>query len=88
MLLPRRLLSSASKASASDRGTGNGLAGLRSVASAGQFVDAVGNAWIPNQLGTDANGRYSVPPLFTPVSKAGPASGANFKIDNATALNL
>jgi hypothetical protein len=68
--------------------TGNGLAGLRSVAATGQFVDAVGNTWIPNQQGADANGRYSVPPLFAPVPKAGAASGANFRIDNATALNL
>ena len=68
--------------------TGNGLAGLRSVAATGQSVDAVGNTWIPNQQGADANGRYSLPPTFTPVPNTGPASGVNFKIDNATALNL
>ena len=68
--------------------TGNGLAGLRSAAATGQFIDAVGNTWIANQQGSDANGRYSTPPLYTPVPKAGPASGINFKIDNATALNL
>ena len=68
--------------------TGNGLAGLRSVAATGQSVNAVGNTWIPNQQGADANGRYSLPPTFTPVPKTGPASGVNFKIDNATALNL
>ena len=68
--------------------TGNGLAGLRSAAATGQFIDAVGNTWIANQQGADANGRYSTPPLYTPVPKAGPASGINFKIDNATALNL
>ena len=68
--------------------TGNGLAGLRSVATAGQFVDAVGNTWIPGQQGADANGRYSVPPSFTPVPKTGPAGGVNFKIDSASTLNL
>ena len=68
--------------------TGNGLAGVRSAAATGQFIDAVGNTWIANQQGSDANGRYSTPPLYTPVPKAGPASGINFKIDNATALNL
>ena len=68
--------------------TGNGLAGVRSAAASGQFVDAVGNTWIANQQGADANGRYSTPPLYTPVPKTGPASGINFKIDNATALNL
>ena len=68
--------------------TGNGLAGVRSAAATGQFIDAVGNTWIANQQGADANGRYSTPPLYTPVPKAGPASGINFKIDNATALNL
>ena len=68
--------------------TGNGLAGLRSAAATGQFVDAVGNTWIASQQGADANGRYSTPPLYTPVPKVGPASGMNFKIDNPTALNL
>ena len=68
--------------------SGNGLAGLRSAAATGQFVDAVGNTWIANQQGADANGRYSTPPLYTPVPKTGPVSGTNFKIDNATALNL
>lgn len=68
--------------------TGNGLAGVRSAAATGQFVDAVGNTWIANQQGADANGRYSTPPLYTPVPKTGPVSGTNFKIDNATALNL
>lgn len=68
--------------------TGNGLAGLHSVAAPGQIVDAVGNTWIPNQQGADANGRYSVPPTFTAVPKTGPAAGMNFKIDNATTLNL
>ena len=68
--------------------TGNALAGLRSVAAAGDSVNAVGNTWIANQQGADANGRYSLPPTFTPVPKAGVANGANFKIDNATALNL
>ena len=68
--------------------TGNGLAGPRSAAATGQFVDAVGNIWIASQQGADANGRYSTPPLYTSVLKVGPASGTNFKIDNATALNL
>jgi len=68
--------------------TGNGLAGLRSVATAGQFDGAVGNAWIPNQQGADASGHYSVSPGFTPVPKTGPASGVNYKLDNARALNL
>ena len=68
--------------------SGNALAGLRSVAATGQFVDAVGNTWVANKQGADANGHYSVSPLFAPVPKAGPASGLNFKIDNATALNL
>jgi len=68
--------------------TGNGLAGLRSVAAAGDSVNAVGNTWIPNQQGADANGRYSLPPTFVPVPKTGPASGVNFKIDNATTVNL
>ena len=68
--------------------TGNGLAGVRSAAATGQFIDAVGNTWTANQQGADANGRYSTPPLYTPVPKTGPVSGTNFKIDNATALNL
>ena len=68
--------------------SGNALAGLRSVAATGQFVDAVGNTWVANKQGADANGHYSVSPLFAPVPKTGPASGLNFKIDNATALNL
>ena len=68
--------------------TGNGLAGVRSAAATGQFIDAVGNTWIANQQGADANGRYSTPPLYTPVPKTGPVNGTNFKIDNATALNL
>ena len=67
---------------------GNALAGLRSAAATGQFVDAVGNGWVANQQGADANGHYSAAPLYAPVPKAGPASGLNFKIDNATTLNL
>jgi len=67
--------------------TGSAI-GLRSWLNAGQTVNAVGNTWIANQQGADANGRYSLPPTFTPVPKIGPASGVNFKIDNATALNL
>jgi hypothetical protein len=68
--------------------TGNALAGLRSMAATGQFVDAVGNTWLANQQGADANGHYSIAPLYAPVPKVGPASGLNFKIDNATAVNL
>ena len=68
--------------------TGNSMAGLRSVAATGDSVNAVGNTWIANQQGADANGRYSLPPTFTPVPKGGVANGANFKIDNATVLNL
>jgi len=68
--------------------TGTGLTGLRDIVDPGQFVDAVGNTWKPNQQGANANGYYSVPPLFAPVPQMGPASGTNFIISGTTTLNL
>ncbi len=69
--------------------TGNAATGLHIVFTPGQTViDAVGNTWIANQQGADANGRYSLPPAFVPVPKAGPATGLNFKLENAGTLNL
>ena len=68
--------------------TGTGLTGLRDFVDPGQFVDAVGNTWKPNQQGANANGYYSVPPLFAPVPQMGPASGTNFIISGTTTLNL
>ena len=42
----------------------------------------------PSVQGADANGRYSLPPTFTPVPKVGPTNGANYQIYNASTLNL
>ena len=70
--------------------TGNGTTALHIDAFGGQAtVNAVGNTWTASQQGTDGNGRYSVPPSFTPVPKTGPAGGVNFTIENAVStLNL
>ncbi|MEO8835942.1 MAG: right-handed parallel beta-helix repeat-containing protein [Caldimonas sp.] len=69
--------------------TGNASTGLHIVFTPGQTViDAVGNTWAANQQGADANGRYSLPPAFLPVPKAGPTGGLNFKLDTAGTLNL
>jgi hypothetical protein len=68
--------------------TGNAGPQINSVAAAGQTVNAVGNTWTPNVQGADANGRYSLPPAFAPVPKAGPTTGANYQIYNASTLNL
>ena len=68
--------------------TGNTGPQLNSIVTAGQTVDAVGNTWKPNVQGADANGRYSLPPAYAPVPKAGPTNGSNFQIYNASTLNL
>ncbi|MEO8836797.1 MAG: hypothetical protein ABI364_08660, partial [Caldimonas sp.] len=68
---------------------GNTGAGLNAVVTAGRTVSAVGNTWIANQQGADANGFYSTAPPYTPVLKAGPVnSGVNFRIYNAATLAL
>ncbi len=68
--------------------TGNSGPQIYSVVGAGQTVNAVGNTWTPNVQGADATGRYSLPPAFAPVPKAGPTNGANYQIYNASTLNL
>ncbi len=68
--------------------TGNALSGLLNGMAPGQTLNAVGNTWTPNAQGADANGRYSTPPTFTTVPKVGPASGVNYRTENASTLNL
>ena len=68
--------------------TGNTGAQFNSIVTAGRTVNAVGNIWKPSVQGADANGRYSLPPTFTPVPKVGPTNGANYQIYNASTLNL
>ena len=67
---------------------GNSGPQLNSIVDAGRTVNAVGNVWTPSVQGADANGRYSLPPTFTPVPKFGPTTGSNFQIYNASTLNL
>ena len=70
--------------------TGNATTALHVDAFGGlATLNAVGNTWTASQQGADANGRYSVPPNFTPVPKTGAAAGVNYKIENAVStLNL
>ena len=70
--------------------TGNAMTALHIDAFGGlATVNAVGNTWTASQQGADANGRYSVPPTFTPVPKTGAAAGVNYTIQNAVStLNL
>ena len=68
--------------------TGNAASGLFNGMAPGQTLNAVGNTWTPNVQGADANGRYSTPPAFAPVPKAGPANGVNYHTENASTLNL
>jgi hypothetical protein len=70
--------------------TGNGLSGLHSGTNAGQTMNAVGNIWGANEPAsgaipaTNAQGKY---PAGTTVT--GPKThGKNFKIDDASTLNL
>ena len=64
--------------------TGNATTALHVDAFGGlATLNAVGNTWTASQQGADANGRYSVPPNFTPVPKTGAAAGVNYKIENA-----
>ena len=64
--------------------TGNGDDGLHIDGfGSAATVNAIGNLWLAGQQGADANGRYSTQPGYVPVPKTGPASGANFTIDNA-----
>ena len=60
--------------------TGNTSVGVRLSLNTGVTANAVGNSWNAVQQGADANGRYSVGPVYAPVTAVGPQSGKNYSL--------
>ncbi len=70
---------------------GNANVGVKANLSAGLSFTAVGNTWNASAQGADVNGRYSMPPAWTPVTLAGPTpatAGINVSMPAGVSASL
>ena len=62
---------------------------LNASSSQPSTLQAVGNTWAASQQGSDAQGRYAVPPGQTVLEVGGPVtSGANYRLNAYSRIRL